>query len=77
MLVKDFMAFINQIKMDKYLIKNIVSFYYPEFNKLKIHENYKGEIIYAAENQKIFDPKPINKIYQEAKIRAREKLNLL
>ena len=45
------MAF-NEYKMNIYVQDSIVKYYYPEFNKLQIQKNIKGQIVNIRDKDK-------------------------
>jgi len=45
------MAF-NEYKMNIYIQDLIVKYYYPEFNKLQIQKNLKGQIVNIKDKDK-------------------------
>ena len=49
--------------MQIYIQDSIVKYYYPEFNKLQIQKNFKGQIVNISYKDKYYKHEKINKLY--------------
>ena len=65
--------------MEKYLVDQIIGYYYPEFKKIEIKESIcGGDMIVRSKDKKFtYDPKEICEIYKKSQKIAFAKLNYL
>ncbi|CAK81847.1 unnamed protein product (macronuclear) [Paramecium tetraurelia] len=79
-MIKYFIILLNQYFLDQKILNELINFYYPEFKKIRIQKNWRGNIVNASLNNIKIDTKNYRKFYEKVSNQMRQKssyLNLL
>ncbi|CAD8179490.1 unnamed protein product [Paramecium octaurelia] len=76
-IIKYFIMFLNEYYLNKKVLKEIISFYYPEFKRIQIKKNWRGKMVEVSLNKIKIDPKIYKKFYDKVSGQMQKKLSYL
>ncbi|CAK65549.1 unnamed protein product (macronuclear) [Paramecium tetraurelia] len=76
-IMKYFIMFLNEYYLNQKVLKEIISFYYPEFKRIQIKKNWRGKMVDVSLNKVKIDPKNYKKFYEKVSSQMQKKLSYL
>ncbi|KAM3141454.1 hypothetical protein pb186bvf_006572 [Paramecium bursaria] len=76
LILKILVVIVNQKLMEDTVYSRVISFYYPEFQDIKIQRNYLGKMIKVTRNNQQLDKVQFQKTYSQLRDRAKLKLTV-
>ncbi|CAD8107785.1 unnamed protein product [Paramecium primaurelia] len=76
-MMKYIIIYLNQHSLNQKVITELINFYYPEFQNIKIIKNWRQQIIKISLNQIEVDKKAYLKLYDKVQKQMRQKLSYM
>ncbi|CAK65511.1 unnamed protein product (macronuclear) [Paramecium tetraurelia] len=76
-MIKYFIIFLNEYFLNQKVLKEIISFYYPEFKNIQIKKNWRGRVTEASLNQIKLDINNYTKFYEKVSSQMQQKFSYL
>ncbi|CAD8166676.1 unnamed protein product [Paramecium octaurelia] len=76
-MLKYIIMFINEHYLNKKILNEVISYYYPEFKKIQITKNWRGRIVQVRLNQAEINVRSYMKFYDKVSKQMRQKFSYL
>ncbi|CAD8179632.1 unnamed protein product [Paramecium octaurelia] len=76
-MIKYIIMLFNEYFLNQKVLKELMSFYYPEFKKIQITKNWRGKIVEVSLNKMKIDPNIYGKFYENVSNQMKQKFSYL